>query len=47
MVVFDFECGIIMVVGDEVKLMFGCIFGNIWVVCFLCDGVIVDFDVVE
>lgn len=37
----------VFVVGEDVKLMFGWIFGSIEVICLMCDGVIVDFDIVE
>lgn len=37
----------VVVVGIEVKCMFGCILGNIVVICLMKDGVIVDFSVCE
>lgn len=37
----------VVVVGMDVKCMLGRIFGNIIVICFFKDGVIVDFYVIE
>lgn len=37
----------IVVVGLDVKLMFGCMLKSIMVICLMKDGVIVDFFVIE
>lgn len=37
----------VLVVGEDVKLMLGWMSGFIEVICLMCEGVIVDFDIVE
>lgn len=43
---FDFKVYDILVVGSEVKEMLGKIFNSIRVICFMKDGVIVDYDII-
>lgn len=33
-------------VGNDVKNMIGCIFGNVVVFCLMKDGVIVDYEII-
>lgn len=46
-VVIDKRIDFVLVVGEEVKKMIGRILGNIVVIRFLRDGVILDYDVIE
>lgn len=46
-VVIDKNINRVLVVGEEVRCMVGRMFSNIIVICFLKDGVIVDFEIIE